>query len=228
MAPGKFTLRALGRAVGRTMELRFARQRGATPARIGGGFRLAHVDGPIQRQRNLLKHRPVMPIGAALDPETRAANAVRVLPFPGLRSPEKRVAVSTGAEEFEKLLVGHFVRIDGESGYAHAMRGEFVVPAKALRLSAAGPMAWKAERRRACGYLDAARRRRRCAQKRGRGGRNLSVEGQMVKHVGERFGVHQPVLDGHMEDKIVLEVGMCGPSGSCLPRALVDRRSHPL
>ena len=55
VAPRIRPLRSSRRAVSRAMPLRFRGQRFPRPSRISAGFRVTHVHGPVERQRNILQ-----------------------------------------------------------------------------------------------------------------------------------------------------------------------------
>src|SRR5438477_2086372 len=84
LAPGKRPLWFIchRRAISSAMPLRFCGQRLPCPARVGAGFGVTHVDRPVERQWNILKHRPVLPLAVDLIPKYRVRNILLGLPLP--------------------------------------------------------------------------------------------------------------------------------------------------
>src|SRR2546430_16626487 len=112
------------------MILSFGWKRLAFPARVRGGFRMAHIDGPVGRQWNFFKHRTVAPGAITKNPKLRVANIGLFEPVPRISGPQSAVFVTTGKDEFKKIGVRHVVDIDLEFRDEYRVRLEFVIPAK--------------------------------------------------------------------------------------------------
>ena len=75
---------------------------------------MAHIHGPVVRQRRFFKHAQVKPLALALAPELRMSNALPLDPGPVGIAPEAPLFVSALVHEFHKLRVGDFVYVDGK------------------------------------------------------------------------------------------------------------------
>ena len=193
---------ACGAPIGRALPLRLGRQRLAGPARVGAGFGVAHVHRPVERQRRLRRTSCAASsasafavVGESRRPDARCA---RLPSTPSLRrSSTSRFAVAAGIDEPQIVAVRHHVAVDLERGHVDALFAELVVPAEPAAF------ARQAERRAAGRHADHFERKRRDRRRRLRA-RIASVaillsQRQLMQHVRERFGVHQPMLDRDFE-----------------------------
>ena len=115
-------------------------------------------------------------------------------PFPVFRPPVGGVLVAAGVHKFQKFVVGDGKDVDRETGHFHALQVEFIVPAKTVGRSAQLP-----KRRYSCGN-------RHLAGAGSRTGigycdviRKLVLHGKIMEKIGERFGMHQAMLDRDVE-----------------------------
>ena len=99
------------------MELRFGRQATTLPARIGGGFGLAHIDRPRPGQRDVLEHAAPPPLAILLHPERRMRHGFPIPPFPARVVPPLAALIAAVGDEMQEVGVGHAVRIDVELGH---------------------------------------------------------------------------------------------------------------
>ena len=119
-------------------------------------------------------------------------------PFPIFRPPVFRYFIATSLHEFQIFAVRHGDYIDGETGHQNFLLAEFIVPAKAR--SARG-LAQPGDAR-GNGHLAGLRSRpvvfvsdRRDI---------LFVGGETVQQVRQGLRVHQAVLDGDIQELLVL------------------------
>src|SRR5579862_1784985 len=87
------------RPAGRAVPFRLAGQFFASPAGICRGLVVAHVDGPIERYRNLVEHRPVGPFIALVHPECGVLAILRRDPFPPGVSPKRAIFITAFESE---------------------------------------------------------------------------------------------------------------------------------
>src|SRR5690348_1147777 len=139
ITPRKLPLLAIQRAVRRAMPLRFRGQRLLHPSRESRCLRVAHVHGPVERERKLREHPAVLPSLAVLRPEMRMRNPRRGFPFPVFRTPKTFFLVSAAAHELEIFPIRHGKRANAEFRYLHEMLLEFVVPTEIIAVSAPHP-----------------------------------------------------------------------------------------
>ncbi|CAM2143960.1 hypothetical protein PT2222_150196 [Paraburkholderia tropica] len=175
----------------RALPFGFGRQPRAAPAREGARFRVAHVDGPRERQRNIVEHRAQTPALRTAMPEHRMLDAFGLAPGPVGLGPEVAAAISAIVHEIEKRVVRDHIAVDLERGHIHLLLAEFVVPAEQAaferhaQFGAAGRHAHHLRRHR----VKVIRERTRGAR------RLLLLERQLMEHVGERLHMHQTMLD---------------------------------
>src|ERR1700674_4557947 len=92
------------------------------------GFSLAHIHRPVHRQRHLVEHRAIQPAVSNSCPESRMQNVVPDFPTPIVSSPERRRVVPARVDEFEILLIGYFVLVNGKSGDVRRASIVLIVP----------------------------------------------------------------------------------------------------
>src|SRR4029077_5856737 len=88
VAPGILPDRFLRSAVRRTVPLLFRGQRLPCPARIGRRLCVAHINRPIQWQRDLFEHRAIKPSLVSLAPENGVRDRMLRFPPPTAVTPE--------------------------------------------------------------------------------------------------------------------------------------------
>src|SRR5687768_12037723 len=88
------------------MILSLGEQTGVAPPRVGGGLRMAHVDGPRRGKRNQIEHASPEPFAIVAFPEHRMAAAVLLNPFPVRWDPPLPIVVSTRLDELQERRVG--------------------------------------------------------------------------------------------------------------------------
>src|SRR5439155_20670799 len=83
---------------------------------IGGSFGETPIDRPGRHlgKRQEIKHRPVKPVIAALEPKIRIVSACASFPMPIFRPPIMLVFISAAANVLEKLAVCDGQGIDRE------------------------------------------------------------------------------------------------------------------
>src|SRR6266403_1954072 len=203
------------------MPLGFARQFLSGPTGIGRGLVVAHVYGPIERQWSFLEHRPAGPRIASTHPKYWVLPALGFDALPTCFAPQRAIAVSSFKHEAQILLIRHVVCIDGEGGDVHAMFLKFVVPAKSSVLPPP-----HAQRRYSCrdcdfdrnAWLSCWRRQNRAAE--------FALDRQLVQHVAQRFGVHQAMFDGDIEQAAMFEALQAGVFRSGRPQRVVQRAAQ--
>src|ERR1700747_3175758 len=97
------------------MPLGFGGQRFLCPTRVGVGFGVADVDGPVGGKRKFFKHAAESPSGARLIPEGGGGDGVTLFPLPIIGGPKLGIAVATIFEEMKELGVGDQVFVDAEA-----------------------------------------------------------------------------------------------------------------
>src|SRR5580698_911276 len=120
-APGEFPLRRIFRSIRRPMPLRLGGQRLPRPASICVRFRVADVHWPIERQRNFIEHRSVVPLVANPAPKRGMTNAICSSPIPILFRPPGRILVASHINEIEEFTVRHFIFVDLECWHIDAL-----------------------------------------------------------------------------------------------------------
>ncbi len=183
---------------------------------------MTHIYGPVKRKGYLFKHSPVAPLAISSLPANRVGNVLFSFPPPVRIAPQGAIFVATGGYELQILAIRHFVAVDGEGRKRHETFFILVVPAK-------GPVtAGAAQCRHPFGNLDhlgldgrSCEFRRRCLG-------NLLLVRQLVEHVGQRFCMHEAVLDGHMEQQMgrAVLVGAVLCQSFCRQPG-IDRVPHP-
>ena len=93
------TLHSLWRPISGPMPLRFSGQRLPCPPRIRAGFRVTYINRPVKRQRNILKHRSVLPFAFNAIPKDWMRNIAFGLPLPICIAPKRRIFVAAGIYE---------------------------------------------------------------------------------------------------------------------------------
>ena len=174
------------------MPFRFRRQSVASPRRIGAGFRVTHIDGPVQGQWDLLEHRAKQPPFSRSSPEHRMFDAFLFFPTPSRVSPKITLSVTSGFNKFQILAVCDLVPVEGERRHIHDVRVKFVVPTEAAGIGAQRHAArWNLDhpRRKPIG-----RRRIRLMLA------DFSIKQQLMQHVRERFHMHQTMLDCDIQE----------------------------
>src|SRR5579859_7574088 len=121
---------ALARSISGSMKLRFARQRSPQPLGVGRCLRVAHIDGPLQRQANFAKHRAVEPQISLAPPKCRMLHAFLFLPRPRLVTPQRAVFIPFRLNKAQIILVRYIAAIDRKSRNFDRMCFQFVVPAE--------------------------------------------------------------------------------------------------
>src|ERR1700686_2597070 len=96
------------------------------------GFRLAHIHRPAPRKRPLVEHRAIQPAVSNSCPESRMQNVVPDFPTPIVSSPKKRRVVPARVDEFEILLIGYFVLVNGKSGDVRRVGLVLIVPTETV------------------------------------------------------------------------------------------------
>src|SRR5579884_2312032 len=176
------------------MKLGLGRKLFAGPPGKSRGFCMAYVDGPVKRQRDFRKHGATVPGTSARDPENRMPDSLTLDPLPVRLGPEVPVFIASRLQKLQKVAIRHLVLIDGKRRHLHSMALKFIVPAENFRVS------WKPQRcssGRNFNHPSVGARRRSSHA----GGRpaDFAVERKLVQHVCERLGVHQAVLDRHIQ-----------------------------
>ena len=150
------------------------------------------------------------------------AHPLLLLPGPAALAPQLVPLVAPVGHELEELPVRDVERVDPEARDLACVLLELVVPAECLAV------AREPERGGPGRDADRARCRASRGRRRGLGLGNLPVMRKLVKHVGERLRVHEPVLDRHLEDQAVLEQRVRGTRKVGARQAGVDRLPHAL
>ena len=119
---------------------------------------------------------------------------LRLNPFPAGIRPEVAVRIAAFTHEAKVVPVRDVVDIHCEGWDIDAMLLKFIVPTKWPALASR-----KAKRGCPCRDFHAAGTNARGRRRRGIRLADSSVQRQLVQHVGQRLGVHQAVLDGHLE-----------------------------
>ena len=176
------------------MKLRFGRELASEPVSVGGGFCVSHVHRPFLREADLTEHRAKHPEIAFIPPEHWMLNILFGFPGPALRGPKRAVVVPAPLHKAQEVVVRDIMAVDGELGNGNLVCGKFVVPAKFLFARIANPQGGAARRN----FYQAGFRARGFPRHFFRA-TNLFICRQPVQHVGERFGVHQAMLNGHVE-----------------------------
>src|SRR5579863_5322413 len=128
-------------------------------------------------------------------------------PVPAGLGPQTLLVVPTRAHEVEELGVRDVVSVDGEGGYLHHVRLKLVIPAEVFLVLITGLGTNPAQGSRAGRNLHHPRSYaspRRPAKRRLR---NLSVEWNLMEHVGESLGMHQAMLERNLQANAVSSAG---------------------
>src|SRR5258708_22364922 len=132
LAPRVLPLFALRGSVCRALPLGFSEQRLPCPSCVSVRFRVTHIDGPIQRQWDIVEHRAIQPAIAFMLPESRMRDSAFGFPVPVCMvvtvSPEHLRFISSRVDELEILLVPHLVLIDGERRNVEPVGFAFLSP----------------------------------------------------------------------------------------------------
>ena len=129
-SPWVYSLGALRRAERGALPLRFGWQGFADPPRERAGLCVAHVDRPLERQWEFVKHSAEVPAVPDSLPERGMADAVLSYPVPVILTPERPIFISASRHELKILTVAHLVLVYGECRYVHVVSFILVVPAE--------------------------------------------------------------------------------------------------
>src|SRR5678816_4723590 len=130
LSPGVRTLRAVERAECGSLELGFAGQARAGPARKCRCLRVAHVHRPGGRKWDPVEHAAPPPATIPLLPEERMCQLSALDPLPVLGVPPARIAIAAGFDKRPIAFVGDVLRLERKRGHLDDMGGMLVVPPK--------------------------------------------------------------------------------------------------
>jgi len=166
---------------------------------------VADVDGPIEREANFFEHRARHPDVAAPAPEDRMLDAGRFFPCPIFVVPECAMLIAAGLDESQEIGVGNVVALDGKSGNADDTLAALVVPAECFAVRFA-----EAESGFAFGYFNEVGFEGAAVCTKRHRLYDFAVVRKAMEQVGERFRVHEAVLDCGFEHFQKLWVALAG------------------
>src|ERR1700674_71578 len=193
-APREGSLGTVFCSISHPMPLRFRGQRLPCPASVCARLGVAHIHRPVQRQRDFIKHGPAIPSFAIPLPKHRMANLLRGSPIPILFCPAGRILIATCGYEIEVLAVSHFIFVDCECRDVDGLCFVLVVPTENASVTAR-----ESKRCPPGGNLDHSWRHCWNNQFRLALHSKLPFKRQLVEHVRQGFPVHEPMLDGDIE-----------------------------
>src|SRR5881227_149161 len=156
------------------MKLLFGRQVLTEPLRILDSFMLRDIDRPIQRQRDFGQHSPKKKFAIAFDPEMGFG---RTLFY-----------------ELQVIAVRHAVALNPEGTDVSNGFLIFVIPAE-------GAVMFFAEQGVSCGYAYEVvlASRGRTVDRQASPRNPFQIVWEIMKHVGQRFQMHETMLERHMD-----------------------------